>query len=281
MNNLLCMLIGCVLLLDAHGQEKAVAKIQYHFSHINDTTKTDIPVVDETISYLAKDAYYFTSLSEEIMKKQVDEQLALPSFDNHITLQFATTPILKHYIIYPARRKTTLIEGISSNFDPHVIDDVYETQDWTITDEEKEIGGYLCQKATTTFKGRDYTAWFTNELPLPYGPWKLHGLPGLILSANDARGEVSFAYAAFDTLTETKAIEPPAYALRSTKKDLDKLKKIFKDDPSGYQSSLAAAGKMDISNAYYGIDYEKTSISFDFKDYKPSKENNNPLEISE
>ena len=41
------------------------------------------------------------------------------------------------------------------------------------------------QKATTTFAGRTYTAWFTTEIPLPYGPYKFGKLPGLILRVQD------------------------------------------------------------------------------------------------
>ena len=56
---------------------------------------------------------------------------------------------------------------------------------WTITNETKKIGKFNCSKATTSFRGRDYTAWFTNEIAVPFGPWKLNGLPGLIVEAYD------------------------------------------------------------------------------------------------
>ncbi|NEV92831.1 GLPGLI family protein [Psychroflexus sp. YR1-1] len=61
---------------------------------------------------------------------------------------------------------------------------------WKITEETKKIGTYEVQKATAHFRGRDYTAWFTSEIPLPYGPWKLVGLPGLILEAYDTNKEI-------------------------------------------------------------------------------------------
>ncbi|MFD0931673.1 GLPGLI family protein [Psychroflexus salinarum] len=61
---------------------------------------------------------------------------------------------------------------------------------WDITDETKKIGRYEVQKATAHFRGRDYTAWFTSEIPLPYGPWKLVGLPGLILETYDTDKEI-------------------------------------------------------------------------------------------
>lgn len=65
---------------------------------------------------------------------------------------------------------------------------------WEIQNEKKKIGSYECTKATTTFRGRDFIAWFTTEIPLPFGPWKLHGLPGLILEAHDPKKEVYFYF---------------------------------------------------------------------------------------
>ena len=61
---------------------------------------------------------------------------------------------------------------------------------WDIAEETKMIGIYKVQKATAHFRGRDYTAWFTPQIPLPYGPWKLVGLPGLILEAYDTDKEI-------------------------------------------------------------------------------------------
>ncbi|UII25059.1 GLPGLI family protein [Fulvivirga maritima] len=57
---------------------------------------------------------------------------------------------------------------------------------WELLPESKNIGNFLCQKATAHFRGRDYTAWFTTKIPVPYGPWKAYGLPGLIMEIYDA-----------------------------------------------------------------------------------------------
>lgn len=45
-----------------------------------------------------------------------------------------------------------------------------------------EILGYTCQEATVEFRGSKFIAYFTNDIPTTFGPWKFHGLPGLILS---------------------------------------------------------------------------------------------------
>jgi len=63
---------------------------------------------------------------------------------------------------------------------------------WTIENETKSVGNFLCSKATTTFRGRDYIAWFSYEIPLPFGPWKFSGLPGLILEVYDKEMALHF-----------------------------------------------------------------------------------------
>lgn len=49
----------------------------------------------------------------------------------------------------------------------------------------KKIGDLICRKATVSFRGRNYISWYTPEIPLPYGPYKFHGLPGLIIEIYD------------------------------------------------------------------------------------------------
>ena len=54
---------------------------------------------------------------------------------------------------------------------------------WEISKEHKKIAGYDCIKATASLYGRKWEAWFTKRIPVQFGPWKLNGLPGLILEA--------------------------------------------------------------------------------------------------
>jgi len=65
------------------------------------------------------------------------------------------------------------------------IQDNYSELPWQITQDTKKIAGYDCVKALVNFRGRVWEAWFAPEIPLSFGPWKLHGLPGLILEAYD------------------------------------------------------------------------------------------------
>jgi len=56
---------------------------------------------------------------------------------------------------------------------------------WKITSDKQKIGNWNTQKATLDFAGRQWTAWFTTEIPLQDGPYKFYGLPGLIVKIED------------------------------------------------------------------------------------------------
>lgn len=78
---------------------------------------------------------------------------------------------------------------------------------WKITSEKKTILGYNCVKATYIRKvprgDVKITAWFTNEIPLPFGPANYSGqLPGLILELE----EVNATYTATKVEKQKKFI---------------------------------------------------------------------------
>jgi len=57
---------------------------------------------------------------------------------------------------------------------------------WLLSKETKKLLNFTCKKATIYFRGRNYTAWYTTTIPVTFGPWKLKGLPGLILELYDS-----------------------------------------------------------------------------------------------
>ncbi len=56
---------------------------------------------------------------------------------------------------------------------------------WKLIEGEKIIHGYKCQMAETDFRGRKWIAWYAVDIPVNAGPWKLWGLPGLIMETYD------------------------------------------------------------------------------------------------
>ncbi|WP_415329415.1 GLPGLI family protein [Chryseobacterium sp. MMS23-Vi53] len=65
-------------------------------------------------------------------------------------------------------------------------------KDWKLVNETKVINTINCKKAEITSKGRNWIAWYSPDIPLPYGPYKFSGLPGLIIKITDDKGEFDF-----------------------------------------------------------------------------------------
>ncbi|MDE6299756.1 MAG: GLPGLI family protein [Muribaculaceae bacterium] len=117
-----------------------------------------------------------------------------------------------------------------------VYEESFEPQEWEIIpDSTKTILGYECIKAVCDYHGRQWTAWFAPEIPVSDGPWKLCGLPGLILGAEEAEGKYSFL--ADGIRQESREIYPnfahEKYQKTERKKYL-KLKRKFSKNPLGY-----------------------------------------------
>lgn len=79
--------------------------------------------------------------------------------------------------------------------------------DWHIHPTDTQtISGYLCQKATAKVSGRMWSVYFTPDIPLNNGPWKLWGLPGLIISATDSDGYFHYQLTSFIKASQPKPI---------------------------------------------------------------------------
>lgn len=106
--------------------------------------------------------------------------------------------------------------------------------DWEISDSTKNVLGYECNLATTNLYGRKWNAWFAPEIPVMNGPWKLSGLPGLILEAETEDG--LYYFIATGLQQTTQPIGPVYLADRYEKvnrKELLKSKRAFFDNPLG------------------------------------------------
>lgn len=93
-----------------------------------------------------------------------------------------------------------------------IVEDTLGAIDWVISPaEKKRIATFECVKAVGTFGGRVYEAWFTYDIPIPSGPYKLGGLPGLILEAQTLDGKVQFLFDGIDLSgSPSRLIQPPS-----------------------------------------------------------------------
>ena len=90
---------------------------------------------------------------------------------------------------------------------------------WKLCDERKKVLDYDCQKATCTFRGRDYEAWFAEGIHVSFGPWKFGGLPGLILEIADTKNEYHFIATGIEKVKEAKQMQMADENIRTIKRE--------------------------------------------------------------
>lgn len=254
----------------AQAPEPTIAKAMYHFEHIIDTNHRDKPQKETMGLFLGKSASLYASLDnlaeiaefERSIKQQIAEDGGVLK---SITIKKSGKVTPEQIYYFAGNNQLFTSKRLVSNY---LVEDPDYTIDWNITQDTMNIEGMTCYKATTKFRGRNWTAWFNPDLPFQAGPWKLHGLPGLIVDARDDRNEVIFAFSGFEIVKAEDAPVPqkqenpgpgnvnimmntfnefeiklPDNAVRTSAKEFDKLKAAMEKDPQGFmQTQLGGSG---------------------------------------
>lgn len=136
-----------------------------------------------TTLYLSKDFSYYNLESTKIERKG--------SGGDSETIIVDTKEVKYFSEIIINNKEKTLTERLYEKIflkKNYAVYESFAVMKWKILDGEKKIKNYLCKKAQITFRGRTYTAWYAEKIPVSSGPWKFNGLPGLILSISDKEG---------------------------------------------------------------------------------------------
>lgn len=139
--------------------------------------------------------------------------------------------------------------------------------DWKLGSETKDILGYTCLFATTTFAGRNYTAWYTQDLPVTEGPYKFHGLPGLIIEIYDTKKQYHFKLIGLQKINNEITIENKGYK-KITPKEYHVFLKNVEEKPS-----------LILNNPGITIP-EEGMRKYDRNQRERNKYKNNPIELT-
>jgi len=112
----------------------------------------------------------------------------------------------KVYKNYP-QGQVTVTDNISAN--SYIYTDELHPQNWEILDSVKTILDYPVQMAVSDFRGRRWTAWFAPDIPISDGPWKLSGLPGLIMAAYDTKKHYRFHIVGIEKVQDQPIVFSP------------------------------------------------------------------------
>ncbi|RZK48579.1 MAG: GLPGLI family protein [Pedobacter sp.] len=257
----------------AQKADKTIARVNYKLTHIEDTTNRDKPHTENMLLVVGNNASVFTSLDkinrnkemEASVQQQMKEQAGSGSFNLKLN-NFSTKPTTNIDIYqFTNEKKRYINERLINNY---LVDEKVEPIQWKISKDTANFHGVKCQKAIANYKGREWIAWFSQDYPMSAGPWKLGGLPGLIIQAHDKKNEVVFEFDGIELVKPNSAeqktedismgpntriiglsnnvyygeeIKIPSDATIITPKEMDKLKEIREKDPEGFQKSQLAS----------------------------------------
>lgn len=202
----------------------------YSLEYVQDSTRPDFVRQEDMLLFMGKETSLFTgegkyTFDTTMRKITTDEQFSKYAASGTVPITPFKYRIIKNY---PTGKITQFDYIIGDNFR---YEEDLSLIKWNIFPDTATINGYLSQKATCSFAGREWIAWFSTEIPYSDGPYKFNGLPGLILNIQDSKSHYVFTLLSFERLAEDYSIdfEEKDYLL-TTKKGFFKAVDYFRND---------------------------------------------------
>lgn len=125
----------------------------------------------------------------------------------------------KEYYFANKEKKVTQILHNGNCKSKVLIEEELDYPKWEIQNEFKEISGYKTQKATAFLNDRTWTVYFTKDIKENIAPWKLIGLPGVIVEATENTAVYTFKLIKIQRLDKVEEIIRPTFSVKSSFKD--------------------------------------------------------------
>lgn len=123
-------------------------------------------------------------------------------------------------------------------------------QDWQLAEGDTTILNHPCGKAVCHYHGKMWTAYYATDIPISEGPWKLCGLPGLIMRAFDESGSFVFNCVGILQHLDKQIVMHNILLRRLQPKQAHKLIEQLDSDPEGYYAAKGHPGKMKVVDQY-------------------------------
>lgn len=262
---LLIMILGFLNLCGATAQEPTQLNVLYEMQYKRDLDNAGLVVKKQMLSVANNRSRYveqsiFNSNNKAVLearKKQMEKILASASSNMRMV---SGSPMLSitnegvstsEEVMTDIQNKSLSLTG-NLGLKTYYYTAPIPTIKWNLQKDKKTIVGYECQKAVGNFGGRTYEVWFAAALPYTMGPWKLGGLPGLILEAKDSKNEVIFIAMEITKNTDLEELVIPYLttnnAIKVKEKEYKETEKMLVIDPESIVSAQFPNTKVMIRN---------------------------------
>lgn len=260
----------------AQKGDSVLARVRYTYTNKFDTIANKRTRTENMLLFIGKNTSLYTSY-DKIRHEIADEQKFWAMIasgkgqgkgvfivDDSNSKWMTTTS----YLLFVNENKLFTKEMFSLR--SYLVEEEAPKIEWKLNKDTINLSGLHCQKATATFEGKNWTVWYAPSVPFPGGPWKLNGLPGLIVEAYDTDKQIYFKFAGIENAKEgdnvrdrdvTKGpgarpntynaidqmigrdvgnayfeniIRLPIGAVKVNKQRMEKFKEAYKKDPKGF-----------------------------------------------
>jgi len=260
----------------AQKGDSVLARVRYTYTNQIDTLANRKPRIENMLLFIGKSTSLYTSydkIRHEISEEQKFWAMIANGggrgksvfiIDDSNSKWMTTTS----YLFFVKENKLFTKEMFF--FKSYLVEEDAQKIDWKLSKDTLSFSGLNCKKAEATFEGKNWTVWYAPNIPFPGGPWKLNGLPGLIIEAYDTNKLVYFQFAGIENaklgdhvrdrdITKGPGARPNSYnsidqvigrdvgnayfeniirlpigAVKVSQKQLEKFKEAYKKDPKGF-----------------------------------------------
>lgn len=247
----LCLLMCCASSLFAqstHVIEPAIMEVRYNVLYGNDKDTYAFRCGRNVSQYFSvnnlRDDSLRASPDPAVSSIVLDEMLAEALNRNDPSKRRPHSPESGNYLYWNLTAgKISVYSSVMGN--KYVTEEEMPSMEWDMEEDSvKTVIGYTCHKARTYFRGREWSVWYTEDIPVSHGPWKFNGLPGLIL---DARCDGYVTVTACEI--STKDLSPVKfYNFENYKYQLVERKKLhdMRNNPNTYPANTIMVPPMEL-----------------------------------
>ena len=168
-------------------------RILYGFEYVIDTLSGKclhepymLEIGGKLTHYYSYNAYIRDSVQSEVYASEKSKGMnAFTDITSSVIPEDQTATYYEIFRCIPSSSRYVLLRVQNTDY---CYSEKAEQTEWRLSDRTDTVCGYRCQVAEGQLNGRQWTVSFSTDIPYPYGPWKLEGLPGLILKAEDSEG---------------------------------------------------------------------------------------------
>ena len=237
------LLLGMLLPLPCCAQKKTIDTVRVRFSYaIKGTTTESSKQYDDELSVDIGDSvsYCYSRWEEDNNKLWEKVKAEGGTANDYLAQQGPFSRYFERDIKhYPMKDKQTIITFLYKYF---LYEEPISQFDWQLLSGDTVIVSYPCKRAKCTYRGRTWYAWFTFDIPIHDGPWKLQGLPGMILAAKDQKNQFSFECIEIKDNLNTPMEVDFKKAIKSTPLKVQDLRKLEKSNPEAFDKAVGLKG---------------------------------------